>query len=105
MNIIITSKGNQLQSEFDLRFGRAAYFCLYNTDNKSTTFIKNENVDAQGGAGTKSAEKVVELEAKRIISGDFGPKAKDLLNKFNIQMVMLDEDHSTIESIIAKLVV
>lgn len=102
MKIIITSKGNSKDALLDLRFGRAAYFCLYNTENKTMQFINNELKDAQGGAGTKAAEKVIEFGAERVISGDFGPKAKDLLNQFNIQMVMLDDANSTIESIVTR---
>lgn len=103
MNIVITSTGNTTDSKFDLRFGRAAYFCVYNTHDQSTKFIENENAEAQGGAGTKSAEKIIELEVKRVISGDFGPKAKELLDKFKVQMVMLDDGNSTIEAIINKI--
>ncbi|WP_430809418.1 MULTISPECIES: NifB/NifX family molybdenum-iron cluster-binding protein [unclassified Carboxylicivirga] len=103
MKIAITSSGDSTDAKFDLRFGRAAYFCVYDTSNGSTQFIANEQCDAQGGAGTKAAEKMIELGVKRIISGDFGPKAKDLLNQFKIQMVMLDDANSTVGVIIDKL--
>lgn len=103
MKIVITSTGDSADSKFDLRFGRAAYFCVYDASNGATQFIPNEQLNAQGGAGTKSAEKIIELGVKRVISGDFGPKAKDLLNQFKIQMVMLDDSSSTVESIIKKL--
>ena len=42
------------------------------------------------------------LDAKRA-SGDFGPKAKDLLEKLNIQMVIIQEDDLTVGDIIDKL--
>ncbi len=41
------------------------------------------------GAGGKVVETAIELGVTKVISGDFGPKAKDLLEKFNIQMVIL----------------
>lgn len=103
MKIVITSTGNTPDSNFDLRFGRAAYFCVYDTENQTSEFIENPSAEAQGGAGTKSAEKMIELGVSRIISGDFGPKAKDLLDKFKIQMVMLDNQEQTIESIITTI--
>lgn len=103
MKIAITSTQNTPESTFDLRFGRASYFCIYNTDNNSVEFIDNENINANSGAGVKAAEKVIELGVSRVISGDFGPKAKDLLDKFKIQMVMLDDDSQTISSIIKQL--
>lgn len=103
MKTVITAEGNNSASRFDRRFGRAAWFCLYDDITGETTFIQNDNINASGGAGTKSAEKMVEIDAQKVISGDFGPKAKDLLNKFNIQMVIMQEDDLTIEKIISKL--
>ena len=100
MKTVITSKGNQEQSTFDLRFGRGAYFCLFDSETKQVEFYENEFVQAQGGAGTKAAEKMIELGAQKIISGDFGPKAKDLLEKFKIQMVIFENDEITIAEII-----
>lgn len=101
--MLITSTGNHLNSKLDLRFGRAAWFCIYNAETKETEFIENENVNAQGGAGTKTAEKVAELGVNKVISGDFGPKAKSLLERFKIQMIILDEGNSTIQDILNKL--
>lgn len=103
MKTIISSTGDTLSSNFDLRFGRAAWFCIYDEQNKTTEFILNEFVDSQGGAGTKAAEKMASLEANKVISGHFGPKAKDLLNKLNIQMVALSEENASIEDIITKI--
>ena len=51
--------------------------------------IENINKNSNGGAGTKSAELVAELGATQVISGDFGPKAKSLLEKMKIQMVII----------------
>ena len=39
----------------------------------------------------------------KVISGDFGPKAKDLLDKFNVQMVILQEADMNIGAVIEKL--
>jgi predicted Fe-Mo cluster-binding NifX family protein len=103
MKTVITSSGNTTKSQFDKRFGRAAWFCLYDEETQDTTFYKNENISASNGAGTRAAEKIAELNVKKVISGDFGPKAKDLLDKLNIQMVIIQEDDITIENIIQKL--
>jgi len=100
MKTVITAKSNDLKASFDLRFGRGAYFCVYNSDNGEVSFIENLSANAQGGAGTKTAEKMVELGITKVISGDFGPKAKDLLNQFKIQMVILQDEDKTIQDII-----
>lgn len=103
MKIVITSTGNNLKSKFDLRFGRSAWFCIYNPETNETNFIENENINAQGGAGTKTAETVAELGVKKVISGDFGPKAKSLLERFKIQMIIMDEGSKTVQEIINKI--
>ena len=103
MKTVITSSGNTIESQFDKRFGRAAWFCIYDESTKEISFTANELVSANNGAGTKAAEKMVELGISKVISGDFGPKAKDLLEKFNIQMVVIQDDDSTIQNIIQKL--
>jgi predicted Fe-Mo cluster-binding NifX family protein len=99
MKTLISSTGNKLDSGFDLRFGRAGWFCLLDEETGETSFYENINKDANHGAGTKAVEKVVELGATRVISGDFGPKAKELLEKFNIQMVLLSDDSKSIADI------
>ena len=103
MKTVITASGNSISSQFDRRFGRAVWFCLYDEETKTVEFHLNDHSNANNGAGTKAAEKIVELKATKVISGDFGPKAKDLLDKFNIQMVVLVEDDITVENIIQKL--
>lgn len=103
MKTVITSSGNTTTAQFDKRFGRAACFCIYDEEKKETSFLNNDNVNANNGAGIKAAEKMVELGVKKVISGDFGPKAKELLTKFNIQLIIIQEDHLTIADIIEKL--
>jgi len=103
MKTVITSSGKNLKSIFDLRFGRAAWFCLLDEESGQTTFIENPEVNAARGAGSKVAEKMVEMGVEKVISGDFGPKAKDMLERFNIQMVILDDGNLTIKEIIKKI--
>ena len=103
MKMAITSTGNNLESRFDLRFGRTAWFCIYDKESETIQFVENENKDSMGGAGTKTAEMVAELGVKQVISGDFGPKAKSLLERFEIQMIILNEENNTIQNILAKL--
>lgn len=103
MKTIITSTGETINSRFDQRFGRAGWFCVYDRDEHSTHFIENSFKNSNGGAGTKSSEMVAELGANQVISGDFGPKAKSLLEKLQIQMIVLDETELSIEDIINRI--
>lgn len=97
---IISATGNNLDTGFDLRFGRAGWFCLLDEETGETSFHKNESSEAPQGAGTKAVETVIELGASKVISGDFGPKAKELLEKFKIQMVVLSDDSKSIADIV-----
>ncbi len=103
MKTVITSTGNSVKSAFDVRFGRADWFCLLEEKGKTPAFIKNEMADATGGAGVKAAETMAELGVKRVISGHFGPKAKDLLEKLDIEMVLQKESNVTIQEVISGL--
>jgi predicted Fe-Mo cluster-binding NifX family protein len=103
MKVAITSESNHPKSKLDLRFGRAAWFCIFDTETQETTFVENDNKEANGGAGTRSAERMAELGVQQIISGDFGPKAKDLLDKFRIQMVILDNRNKNIDELIKQI--
>lgn len=102
MKIVITSTGNAETALFDQRFGRAGWFCLFNPENGETSFIENVNVNAMGGAGTKTAEKMAELGVSKVISGHFGPKAKDLLDKLKIQMIMIEDENITVREVLDK---
>jgi len=42
MKTIITSTGNELSSQFDKRFGRAGWFCLYDEDTEETAIDVEE---------------------------------------------------------------
>ncbi|QIA08386.1 NifB/NifX family molybdenum-iron cluster-binding protein [Draconibacterium halophilum] len=103
MKTIITSTGDNVDSKFDLRFGRAGWFCVYDKETHSTNFIENSFKNSNGGAGTKSSEMAAELGAKQIISGHFGPKAKDMLAKFQIQMIEFDNEKLNVKDIILKI--
>ena len=103
MKMAVTATDNQLESAFDLRFGRSSWFCVFDTETDGVVFIENDNKNANGGAGTKAAEKIAELGVKKVISGDFGPKAKALLERLEIQMIILDEEEKTVQEVVNKI--
>ncbi len=102
MKIAITSTGNTLESQLDERFGRAAWFVIYDTENKSTEFIPNPNKEVEQGAGPASVEIVASRNVKKIVSGEFGAKIKPMLDSLKIQMVIVKEN-KTINEIINML--
>jgi predicted Fe-Mo cluster-binding NifX family protein len=102
MKLAITSTGNSLKSKIDLHFGRSEWFCIYDKEFKTVQFVANTNKDSMSGAGSKTAEMMAELGVNQVISGDFGPKAKTLLQRFEIQMIVMNEN-ITVQDLLDKL--
>jgi predicted Fe-Mo cluster-binding NifX family protein len=100
---VITSSGGQLDSQYDRRFGRAAWFCIYETETDLSTFHKNENINLACDVGIKVAEKMIGWNVQRIISGDFGSRVEEFLDNHNIQMVIPKDENFTVMDIIKKL--
>jgi len=81
MRIAVTSKGTDLSSELDERFGRAKYFIIYDTATDDYRAVDNEvNLNAPQGAGIQSGELVVREGAGALLTGHCGPKAFRVLN-------------------------
>lgn len=102
MKVAVTSTGNTLESIIDHRFGRCAYFVIYETESKAIQFIPNPNKDAEEGAGPASVQLLASLNVNKIISGEFGVKIKSLLDTLKIQMIIL-KDQRKIKEIIEML--
>ncbi|MDY0098104.1 MAG: NifB/NifX family molybdenum-iron cluster-binding protein [Bacteroidales bacterium] len=103
MKVAITSTGNSLESKLDQRFGRCAYFAIYDNESKGIEFIPNPNKDVQNGAGPASVQIVASRNVQKIISGEFGIKIKSLLDSLKIQMIVIKDPEKKIEEIITML--
>jgi len=103
MKVAITSKGNNLDSKLDERFGRCSYFVIYDTETKGMEFLPNPNKDVQEGAGPASVEIVASRNVQKIISGEFGIKIKPIIDSLQIQMIVLKEPDKSIREIIEML--
>lgn len=103
MKIAITSTGNSLDSFVDSRFGRCAWFVVYDTDSKSFEFIPNPHKNMDDDAGPSSMKLISSRDVKKIVSGDFGFKIKPLLDKLKIQMIVIKEPDKKVGEIIQLL--
>lgn len=93
MKLAITSSGKDLDSQMDLRFGRAKGFIIYETDNDTFEFIDNvQNLEAAQGAGIQAAQNVVNKNAEAVISGHCGPKAFKVLSTSGVKIYTAEED-------------
>jgi predicted Fe-Mo cluster-binding NifX family protein len=86
MKIAITSLGETLEAKVDPRFGRAARFVVIDTETMDFNAIKNESVDAAGGAGINSAKVVIDAGAEAVLTGNCGPNAERMLRAANVKL-------------------
>jgi len=76
MKIAVTSKGANLDSQVDPRFGRAAYILIIDSETFDFEVLDNkENVNALKGAGIQAAKMVSEKQAEVLLTGFCGPNA------------------------------
>lgn len=85
MKIAVTSRGTDLNSEVDPRFGRAAYILIVDSDTFDFEVLDNkENVNALKGAGIQAAVAVSDKGANILLTGFCGPNAYKALKAANI---------------------
>lgn len=91
MKIAVSAQGPDLESRVDPRFGRAAYFIIYNTDTSGFVALPNaENAGAAQGAGIQAAQLVANQSVNIVVSGNMGPKAFEALRAAGVKMVAWD---------------
>ena len=86
--IAVSSQGNNLDSQMDPRFGRAAYFLVFDDQDGSFVVLDNgASREMSSGAGIQAAEAVARSGAKTVLSGVVGPKALTALEAAGLKVV------------------
>ncbi|RLJ01749.1 MAG: hypothetical protein DRP10_03340 [Candidatus Aenigmatarchaeota archaeon] len=89
MRVVVTSMGKNMDSEVSPVFARCPYFIIAEIENKEikkTEAIENESARQFGGAGISAAQRVAEKKVNSVITGNIGPRASMVLNRFNIKV-------------------
>ena len=88
MKIAVTSKGRDLGSAVDPRFGRAAYILVVDPSSMKFEVVDNSgNVNAFKGAGIQAASMVSDKGAEVLLTGFCGPNAYKTLQAAGIKVV------------------
>lgn len=88
MRIAFTAKGTNWDAQMDARFGRTEYFIVYDElkDKFETLDNRDSSKDAHG-AGPKTAQKLFELKADVLITGNGpGVNAATVLEKTGVKI-------------------
>ena len=87
MKIAVTSSGPDLDAIIDPRFGRCPYFVLIDTESGDAETLTNPFVDAAGGAGTQTAQWILDHNVDALVTGRCGPKAMMVLEDAGIRVI------------------
>ncbi len=91
MKIAITAQGKELSSEIDLRFGRAKWIIIF--DSQKGDFAAHDNVvnlNAVQGAGIQTGQNIANLDVEVVITGNVGPNAFKTLNTAGVKVFLAE---------------
>lgn len=84
--IAICSTGSSPSSQVDERFGRCAYFMIWDPQTKEYTALANSVTESAHGAGTGAVQTLLENKVGLILSQRMGPKAFAVIEKSGIKI-------------------
>ena len=102
MKVMIMVKENAgLDSRLDSRFGRAAYFLVYDTEKEKVLSIdENTFKNEDSGVGIKTGAFVIEKGCRAVIGAHTGPKISEILREANVTMIA--ETEGTVKEVLER---
>jgi len=92
MKVAITAQGKELSSQIDLRFGRAKFLIVADTDTGGFEIHDNTlNLNATQGAGIQTGQNIANLDVDVVITGNVGPNAFRTLSAAKIKIFLAEE--------------
>ena len=92
MKIAITSQDKEISSEVDLRFGRAKFLLVVDTETGDFEVHDNElNLNAVQGAGIQTGQNIANLDVEAVITGNVGPNAFRTLNAAGVKIFLAEK--------------
>lgn len=85
--VCVSAQGETLEDQVDPRFGRCAWFIIYDFDSGKAEAISNSNVSSPSGAGISSAQQIIDSGAAVVLTGNVGPNAFGVLNAAGIKVM------------------
>ena len=86
MKIAITSSGENIEDSVDPRFGRCAFFLIFELPDHTPSIITNESGNATHGAGIATAQMISQKNVQAVITGNVGPNAFQTLTGFGLKV-------------------
>ena len=86
MKVSIPVEEKSLDSAVCVSFGRTPYFLFYQTESREAQFLPNDAANAQGGAGIKAAQEIVDEKADALLTIRCGENAAEVLDGAGIKL-------------------
>ncbi|NMB21156.1 MAG: dinitrogenase iron-molybdenum cofactor biosynthesis protein [Firmicutes bacterium] len=99
MRIAIPVDRTDMEGKVHASFGRAPFFLIYETDTQDAKFFENQALVSPGGAGTKSAQVMLDYAVDALLTPRCGEKAARVLEAAGIKLHKTDS--TSIEESIA----
>ncbi|WP_283683436.1 NifB/NifX family molybdenum-iron cluster-binding protein [Parablautia sp. Marseille-Q6255] len=78
MKIAIPMEEKSINTNICVTFGRALFFLIFDTDTEEEKYIENPALSAQGGAGIKAAQAVIDAGVEAVILPRLGQNAAEV---------------------------
>jgi predicted Fe-Mo cluster-binding NifX family protein len=72
MKIAIASKGKNMSSHVDDRFGRCPYFLVFDTTSKTMESIENPGVKEKNAAGIRACQMLIDKDINAVVVKNIG---------------------------------
>lgn len=86
MKIAIPVNEKSMESGVSNSFGRTAYYLIYDSVSKESTYIDNSAAASRGGAGIKAAQLLVDENIDGVIVPRCGQNAAEVLHVADIKI-------------------
>jgi predicted Fe-Mo cluster-binding NifX family protein len=92
LRIAVTAEGKELSSEIDLRFGRAKWLIVVDTETGDCKAHDNiVNLNAVQGAGIQTGQNIANLGVEAVITGNVGPNAFKTLSTAGVKIFLAEK--------------
>lgn len=87
LKVAVAAQGQGLDSPVDMRFGRAPFFLVVDSETLDYEVITNPAVQAPGGAGIQTVQLLVRSGVGAVVAGNVGPNAMSALRAAGVQVL------------------
>ncbi|MDT3360328.1 MAG: NifB/NifX family molybdenum-iron cluster-binding protein [Spirochaetota bacterium] len=87
MIVAVPAEEQKLDSPLCVSFGRAPYYCIFNTETQKSRFIENAAAQSPGGAGIQAAQDLVDAKITTLITFRLGENAAKVLKAADISLL------------------